>query len=320
MYYGNVCIYCDYHILSVNKGNQYKCNKCEKRSKYFKYRVLKEDEYFVLKENMSLKDKHNLFNFLFTVNKMKIFNIKIEDINIDKVFNKFKVFNEYKKIKLEDLILFLVERNNICFNKNCKEKTSFERIGKIDPKNSKDYSHTIFCSKKCLHENRSIEMTEDNPVYKIKNVEEWKKNLSIGTLKSIENGTFTPNITNSWTNFKTKIKGKSYRSTWEAFFHVSNKHLEYEKIRLPYKYKGKKHVYIVDFVDRKTKILYEIKPDSEKRKDLNIIKENTAIEWCTVNGYTYKIISNDWFHKNYPKNKHLLKDYPEIQEKLKQFE
>ncbi len=38
------------------------------------------------------------------------------------------------------------------------------------------------------------------------------------------------------------------------------------------------HNYIVDFVDKKQKILYEIKPDSEKDKKLNQVKREFVLE------------------------------------------
>jgi len=319
MRFDTVCKYCDYHILNYN-GVQYKCTKCNKRSKNALERELKPNEYYILNDKITLTTKHEIFNLLFINNKMKILNISLEKIDVKKTLKKFKIFNEYKHLTLEELILFLLEKDNICINKKCNNKTVFRRVGKINVENSKDNSHDLFCSKKCLHSYRSKNMINDNSVHKIKDRVSWKKNMSIGTLKSIENGTCTPNITNSWTHFETKIKGKSYRSTWDAFFHIVNNDLEYETIRLPYYFDGKKHIYIVDFVNKKDKILYEIKPDSERKNERNILKEKVAIEWCIVNGYNYKIITNEWFEKNYPLNKHLLNDYPSIQEKLKQFE
>ena len=64
-------------------------------------------------------------------------------------------------------------------------------------------------------------------------------------------------------------------------------------------YKNINHNYIVDFVDETKRIIYEIKPDSEKQDEKVLAKEKYAKEWCIKNNYTFLYISNDWFNKNY---------------------
>lgn len=122
----------------------------------------------------------------------------------------------------------------------------------------------------------------------------------------ILDGTFTPCITNTWTRWKSFIQIdseniKKFRSNWDAAFWLLNQHLEYEKIRIPYIFEEKYHIYIVDFVDRKNNILYEIKPDSLKIQEINIIKENAAKKWCSENNYMYVSVNDEWFKENIKK-------------------
>jgi len=107
------------------------------------------------------------------------------------------------------------------------------------------------------------------------------KKVSKSIRKKIKDGSFTPNITNSWThwNAKIKIKGKikKFRSSWEACFYVCHPELKYEFIRIPYNNK----TYIGDFYDDKNKILYEIKPRSSYNTQVEKISK--VIEFCKIN-------------------------------------
>ena len=61
----------------------------------------------------------------------------------------------------------------------------------------------------------------------------------------------------------------------------------YEKLRIPYIFNEEHHTYIVDFIDEKNKIVYEIKPNTLLEKKVNKIKEKTLIKWCENNGFKY---------------------------------
>lgn len=189
-------------------------------------------------------------------------------------------------------------------------KTVFKQL----PSQNKRY-----CTQRCWtkHNNdpQPIEqiMKRVNSTKKTKSTIEWKeankdiylesyKKLSIIMKDKIAKGEFTPCITNSWTKRTAFIKidgiKKKFRSNWEAAFWVLNQHLEYEKIRIPYQFENKSHIYIVDFADLKNKILYEIKPDCLVEREKNIIKRKFATEWATENGYSYILISNEWYKNN----------------------
>jgi len=120
----------------------------------------------------------------------------------------------------------------------------------------------------------------------------------------IKRGEFTPCITNSFSGSKTYIiknnQNICMRSSWDAMFQLLNPDFLYEKIRVPYlsSIDNKIHIYIIDFVDEKNKILYEVKPQSWM-EDLTIKdKEKGAIIWALENGYSYKFINDDYFKKN----------------------
>lgn len=188
-----------------------------------------------------------------------------------------------------------------------------------------------FCSKKCLYNWRSINMTgEKNNIHKAtpETLKEMGRKTSVRLKESISNGTFTPNVTNSWARSRCTILinrlGKyveiKLRSSWDAFFQLKNPNLLYEKIRIPYFVNGDFHNYIVDFVDIEKKIIYEIKPGGLESSEINQIKFKTAIEWCKCNGYEFKIISNDWFESNYDES--ILEEQPDkdkMKRLLKQF-
>lgn len=176
-----------------------------------------------------------------------------------------------------------------------------------------------FCSRKCYVNYREYSHSESTKQkiresnIKIHNDVNWRnskkeiylaahKKLSDTMKRKIANGEFTPIITNSRTHWKADIiidnKTIQFRSFWEAAFFILNRDLKYEKIRIPYIFAGSNHSYIVDFVDETYKILYEIKPNSTKESDLNRIKFKAAELWCKENGYTFTIISDEWFLKN----------------------
>lgn len=108
----------------------------------------------------------------------------------------------------------------------------------------------------------------------------------------IQNGCFTPPITNTWTHWNAKIilrdgQIRQFRSSWEACFFYSNQHLEYETIRI----KRDNRVVICDFFDKQTKTVYEIKPRS--RYNIEIDKILTIQKFCFENSFTFK-----WINEN----------------------
>ena len=116
--------------------------------------------------------------------------------------------------------------------------------------------------------------------------EDCKIKQSITMRNKIKDGTFTPNITNSWTHWTAtaKIAGnvKKFRSSWEACFAICNPLLKYEFLRIPY---GNGKTYIGDFYDVDNKILYEIKPRAVYNTQVE--KISSAIQYCKLNNIRF---------------------------------
>jgi hypothetical protein len=124
----------------------------------------------------------------------------------------------------------------------------------------------------------SFYQTEDGKTQKI----ECSKKLSITMKKLIEDGKFTPPITNTWTHWDAKIKLedgsiKKFRSSWEACFFYSNRHMLYENVRI--KSMGK--IYVNDFFDEATNTMFEIKP--RNRYNIEIDKMKALQDYCKEN-------------------------------------
>lgn len=166
-------------------------------------------------------------------------------------------------------------------------------------------------------------MKKTNAKYNFHTDEILKKQSE--TIKNkILTGKWTPNITNSWchgtTDYIIDDQTYKFRSSWEAVFFIlnkDNKNLYYELIRIPYEYKNDVHTYIIDFVDKQNKKIYEIGPKSKLNHEKNKIKFEYANKWAIENGYEFEIINENWFYKN-AKNVD-YNQFPELKNKMKQF-
>ena len=136
----------------------------------------------------------------------------------------------------------------------------------------------------------SIKMKEFNKTPEgIANIKRNAKLSSIRMRERIAKGEFTPPITNSFTHWDAAIDGKKFRSSWEACFWNSNKHLLYESKECRTTKQSNGRVYIGDFFDKEAKILYEIKPKSFYIKQSD--KIDALINHCKDNGYKFKWIN-----------------------------
>lgn len=157
-----------------------------------------------------------------------------------------------------------------------------------------------------------------DPEYRKKiNTPDANKKRSVTVLNKILSGEFIPNISNRCTHFEIEVDDKKFRSSWEGLFYLLNKNCEYEKIRIPYFYENKKHVYITDFVDYEKRVIYEIKPSSECIKPKNAIKIQTGKLWSKENNYKYILLNENWVKEN--ANKINYDQYPQLYKKLKSF-
>jgi hypothetical protein len=332
-------IYCEYcdgvrikMVKSKNDNIRYICVDCNKQSTQntYKTRAVREGDIKYYDDKSTISERKNLFVFLFGDIKAKNKFLNVKDINSS--LKRWLDINHIIIIGLDITVesvynytLSLSNKDFICKNPNCENITDFYKIHKKYPNGRK-----VYCSENCLYEHRSIrQLGENNSYYKIDKDKLIiiAKNHSLLMKKKIKDGEFTPCVTNSWAKSMCKIKHNGvvykYRSTWEAFFQMVNVDFQYEKLRIPYTYKGIEHNYITDFIDEKNRVVYEIKPDSEIVKPKNKAKEKYATKWCSENDYRYEIISNDWFMKNYTKYKYLVYGNPDekkLLKNLKQFD
>lgn len=268
--------------------------------------------------NLTIMEKDKIYDYL-SINKEKFIykkkevdsiytlNILINNLNYNIEFNT-----------INECFNFLTEHwNKKCKNDNCNNN---RKITSLFPNRedfllvNKKYGIYKFCEKsncnyKSISErqigfnNTCHRMTEDSFRSMCeKNSKKMKLN--------IKEGRFIPNITNSWAKSRCEISfirdnktiNIKTRSTWEAYFQLFNTNLVYEKVIIPYSYKNIEHNYIVDFVDYENKILYEIKPLSNKDNDIVKVKTKYGRRWCKLNGYKYILITDRWFIKNYNEN------------------
>jgi hypothetical protein len=326
-----ICEKCKGIIIKnvTNKNNiRYICLNCGKQTSKntVKTRKIKKGDINYYNNKSTTTDKLRLYNFLFeNINsKNKFLNTKERDVSLKRWLDINNIIIENMKITVENVFDYcksIKKDDIICKNPNCNNIMPFVALQKRYP-NGRKY----VCCEKCMNEYRSfLQKGEKNTCHRM--TEHTKKESNNKISKKIKqkilDGSFTPNITNSWSKSMCKLNnGKKYRSTWDAFFQLVNSELKYEEIRIPYIINGEKHIYIVDFVDFNNKIIYEIKPDSEKYKEINKIKEKFALIWCNENNFSYELISNKWFEMNYNKYKQLIKNQPDeikMFKNLKQF-
>lgn len=219
--------------------------------------------------------------YVFVSGKTRAFYKHLEDCGI--------VNEEEKLLVLEKTLPECIVRCSYC-----NEPTAVYVSGVLLESNSRPTRS--FCN----NDHYSKFMKENPDLYE--HTDERKENQSKAMIDKISKGEFTPNPTNSWIRSDPIIvEGISFKSSWEAlFYRVINlvSPLNYENVRIPYLFGGKKRNYLVDFEDFDRKILYEVKPFSEFKRIQNQIKLDTAVEWCDNMGYKFIHVGEWWFVDN----------------------
>lgn len=239
---------------------------------------------------------------------------------------KYKKWMAEKSIKVP---IHITEQNLYDYLTDNRGKIC--KCGKVNKFDTFARGYYKFCSKTCLHQWRSDNMKgEGNAIRKMTPEQYEKMNKKISnTIKSkIAKGEWTPCVTNSWAKSRCEVNinrnGKKVtvkcRSSWDAYFQIKNPNMLYEKIRIPYEWKGEFRNYIIDFVDIDNKVIYEIKPNNLRDSELNITKFSYAKRWAKSNNYDFVVVDDLWFRSNF--NTEILKGQPEedrINRLLKQF-
>ena len=299
----NICEKCgrEKELISLKKGYK-RCLYCEAQ------------------KIKSIKNKRDFFNYI--IDNVHVFGVgylnKIKNNKI--LLTLLKSFDDFCDEVLNDeesLYLFLTDTNKHMCEFCNKVPTRFLTF--------KTGKYKQFCSPECRTKWFAERQRIDNTCHRM--TEETKinalKKQSLTMKQKIKNGEFTPPTTNSWCKSRHIVKFKrndkivivKLRSCFEAIYQLQNPNCLYEKIRIPYEFKGEWHNYIVDFFDPVTKTLIEIKPHSLLEKEKNIVKEEAAKIYASNNGFNFIYVTEEDLFKN-PFDIELLK-YCEDNEKTK---
>jgi len=124
----------------------------------------------------------------------------------------------------------------------------------------------------------------------------------------ILNNEFTPNSNNRNTHWDSYYNNRKYRSSWEALYHYHDPDANYESLRVPYTFNNKRHIYIVDFVNHKSKKAIEVKPKELTNDERTQCKIKALKEWCDNNGYTFILVDKEYLLRNPEPNDYSLFD------------
>lgn len=121
--------------------------------------------------------------------------------------------------------------------------------------------------------------------------------------EKILTGKFTPNSNNRNTHWNAYYKNKKYRSSWEALYQYFDNEAEYETLRIPYVLDNQEYIYIIDFINRKTRTLVEVKPEELINNNKTQAKIFAAKQWCKENNYEFILVDKKYLRsKTMPKN------------------
>jgi hypothetical protein len=179
-----------------------------------------------------------------------------------------------------------------------RSETNYNVVNKHDNKWNKGKTKDTDDRLKRISEARK---GDKNPMFGTTLSEEAKRLKSELVKQKILSGEWTPHVHNSRTHWECSFRGKKFRSSWEAMYASINPDDIFEKIRIAYTHDGSEHIYVVDFVNETTKTLTEIKPLAQATTTKVMSKLRAAEDWCNTHGYTLRIISEDYFVKNFNK-------------------
>lgn len=157
------------------------------------------------------------------------------------------------------------------------------------------YPYSYPCSEDTKRKIGDANRGEKNGMFGKKHSDEYKNKQSKRIKNLILSGKFTPNSNNRNTHWDSFYKNRKYRSSWEALYQYFDNSAEYETLRIPYRFDNQSCIYIIDFVNHKTKIVIEVKPRELVNNAKTQAKISAAKEWCTKNGYTFLLADKDYF-------------------------
>lgn len=232
--------------------------------------------------------------------------------NVDNILSEY--YKKYGFRKFPVIFYNLIDENRKKECKICGKETLFRSFSKgygiyCSAEHARsDYTRVSDTNRKIGTEKRNKKMKAllNDPVkgkeYREKisnksklymNNPEEKQKRSDYLKKRILDGSWTPNITNTWTHRESSVDGIPFRSSFEALFYVYHHHfnkklnIKFEKLRIKYDFEDKQRIYIVDFIDDDLKEVFEIKPSTLSWDMKNVAKRNALLKWCSTNKYSY---------------------------------
>jgi len=193
--------------------------------------------------------------------------------------SKYKGWTGFKKYTLEEIDQRVwTKLMDYSFTKTPEHRKKLSERGKAFNKTEKGAQRREEKSKRL----REFYQTEEGK----KQRDKISKKSSITMKRLIAEGKFTPPITNTWTHWSAQIEHedgtvRKFRSSWEACFYYSNRHMAYETIRV----KEANRAYVSDFVDEQANVMYEIKP--RNRYNVEIDKMTALQNYCLKNGIKF---------------------------------
>jgi len=158
-----------------------------------------------------------------------------------------------------------------------------------------NYPYSYPCSEESKQRISNANRREKNGMFGKTYSREERQHRSKIMKDRILSGEFTPNSNNRNTHWDSYYKNKKYRSSWEALYQYFDNGAEYETLRIPYKVDNKDYIYIIDFVNHKTKTVIEVKPKELANDKKTKAKISAATQWCNKNGYTFVLADKDYF-------------------------
>lgn len=222
--------------------------------------------------------------------------------NFDRIYN----INQEQRLSAEKECRSLTSiKGGVNCQKEHKEKIKLNlNTGEPWNKGTKGrYPYSSPCSQETKKKISVANSGSLNGMYGREMSSEQKLHRSQLMKKAILSGKFTPNSNNRNTHWDSYYKNKKYRSSWEALYQYFDPEAEYETLRIPYAFNDKEHIYIVDFVNHKTKIVVEVKPKELTEDKRTQTKISAAKKWCDKNGYEFILADKDYLlSKNAPSN------------------
>lgn len=155
------------------------------------------------------------------------------------------------------------------------------------------YSHP--CSEDAKKRISNANRGEKNGMFGKKHSKEEKQRKSQKMRELILSGKFTPNSNNRNTHWDSLFRDNRYRSSWEALYQYFDNEAEYETLRIPYRLDNKDYIYIIDFINHKSKTVIEVKPRELIDNKKTQAKITAAERWCEKNGYDFVIADKTYF-------------------------